>query len=320
VRLSIVAPCFNEERVLPELHRRVSAAASSTVGDSHEILLVNDGSKDHTWDAICELAIRDPHVVGVDLSRNFGHQLAISAGLELARGELVFVLDADLQDPPELLGDMLKLIEQGADVVYGQRRDRKGETWFKRVTAAAFYRLLGRVTDLDIPYDTGDFRLMRRQVVSVLRGMPECHRFVRGMVAWIGFHQVPLSYDRAPRVGGTTKYTLGKMLRFALDALTGFSIVPLKLASVCGFAFGLVAVLMIVYTLFAWAMGRTVPGWSSLMVLISVLGSAQLLAIGIMGEYLGRLYMQAKQRPNFVIREVRGSFVASGSVESTTGV
>jgi len=226
--LSIVVPCFNEEACLPTLHERLTAAARGAAGDDYEIVLVNDGSRDSTWPIMRRLADEDPHVVGVNLSRNHGHQLALTAGLDLCRGEVILIIDADLQDPPELLPQMLETMRRdGADVVYGVRRSRAGETPFKRATAHGFYRLLSRATEVDIPLDAGDFRLMSRRALDALLAMPEQARFIRGMVAWIGFKQAPFTYDRDRRFAGETKYPLRKMIRFAFDALTGFSSAPL---------------------------------------------------------------------------------------------
>ena len=233
--LSIVVPCFNEEACLAELHQRLSAAARSAVGDDHELVLVNDGSREAAGRAMQGLAADDPRVVAINLSRNHGHQLALTAGLDLCRGDAILIIDADLQDPPELLGPMLEAMrESGADVVYGVRRSRAGETAFKRATAHGFYRLLSRATEVDIPLDAGDFRLMSRRALDALLAMPEQARFIRGMVAWIGFKQLPFPYDRQQRFAGETKYPFRKMMRFALDALTGFSSAPLKLASHAG--------------------------------------------------------------------------------------
>jgi dolichol-phosphate mannosyltransferase len=209
--LSIVAPCYNEEACLPEFHRRVENAARAVVGDDYEIVLVNDGSRDRTWRVIQDLVAADPHLIAVNLSRNYGHQLALTAGLQICRGARILVIDSDLQDPPELLGDMMQRMDDGADVVYGRRRTRDGETWFKKTSARLFYRLLRRLIDVDVPADTGDFRLMSRRVLDQLNAMPEHYRFVRGLVSWIGFQQVPLDYDRDPRFAGETHYPL--MLR-----------------------------------------------------------------------------------------------------------
>jgi polyisoprenyl-phosphate glycosyltransferase len=239
---------YDEEAVIPELYRRVTAACRTLVGDSCELVLVNKGSRDKTWPTLQMPAHRDDRVVAVDLSRNHGHQLALSAGLSLARGERILVIDADLQDPPELLSDMMQLMDDGADVVYGQRVGRDGETWFKKVSARTFYRLLLRMTDVAIPRDTGDFRLMNRQVDDALLAIPEYQRFIGGMVAWIGFRQVALRYHRDKRFAGETKYPLGKMLAFALDAITGFSTVPLRASIYFSSFFVELAGLLVIYT------------------------------------------------------------------------
>jgi glycosyltransferase involved in cell wall biosynthesis len=302
--LSVVAPCFNEEAVVPELHRRVTAACRNVVGDDYEIVLVNDGSSDRTWAIMQKLAADDGHVVAVDLSRNHGHQLALSAGLSLARGERILIIDADLQDPPELLAEMMRMMDEGADVVYGQRIGREGETWFKRATASAFYRLLLRLTDVPIPPDTGDFRLMNRQVLDALLAMPEHQRFIRGMVAWIGFRQVPIRYHRDKRFAGATKYPFRKMLAFAVDAVTGFSIMPLRACLYIAAMFLGVAVFLIFYVVIAWMYLGTVMGWASIYVGMLTFAAVQLFALAIIGEYLGRIYMQIKQRPLFIIREI----------------
>lgn len=303
-RLSIVVPCYNEADGLKELYRRTSAVARSAVGNSWELVLVNDGSKDDSWNIVKELCASDPHVVGVTLARNYGHQLALSAGLELCRGERILVLDADLQDPPELLPPMMRLMDQGHDVVFGQRMSRKGETKFKLATAKLFYRLLDRLVDIEIPKDTGDFRLMNRRVLDQLLAMPERYRFIRGMVSWIGLSQVAMPYARDNRFAGETRYPLRKMLALAMDAITSFSTVPLRLASHLGIAFGLTGLLMLGYVLFSYVSGRTVQGWTSLAAVVLFLGSAQLLVLGVFGEYLGRMYMETKGRPLFIVDQI----------------
>jgi dolichol-phosphate mannosyltransferase len=306
-KLSVVVPCFNEEACLPELHRRLSSAARSAVGDDYEIVLINDGSKDKTWSVMRQLAAADPRVVGLNLSRNHGHQLALTAGLDLCRGELILIIDADLQDPPELLPAMLEAMQdRDADVVYGVRRSRSGETAFKRATAHGFYRLLSRATEIDIPVDTGDFRLMSRRALNALLSMPEQSRFIRGMVAWIGFRQVPFQYDRDQRFAGETKYPLRKMVRFALDALTGFSSAPLKLASHAGLFLSFASVLLLGYIAYAWLSGQSIQGWTSLMFVVVVLGAVQMFVLALMGEYIGRLYNEAKRRPLYIVQEVVG--------------
>ena len=247
-RLSIVVPCFDEEACMPVLHERLTKAARDAVGTDYEIVLVNDGSRDRTWAIMQDIAASDPRLVAINLSRNHGHQLALTAGLDLCRGDTVLIIDADLQDPPELLAPMLQAMrESGADVVYGVRRSRSGETAFKRATAHGFYRLLSRATEVDIPLDAGDFRLMSRRALDALLAMPEQARFIRGMVAWIGFKQVPFAYDRQTRFAGETKYPLRKMMRFAFDALTGFSSAPLKLASHFGLGLSFGSLLLVLY-------------------------------------------------------------------------
>ena len=307
MKLSIVVPCFNEEACLAELHQRLGAAARQAVGSGYELVLINDGSRDGSWVAMRRMAAEDPHVVAVNLSRNHGHQLALTAGLDLCRGETILIIDADLQDPPELLPAMLETMrDTGADVVYGVRRSRAGETAFKRATAHGFYRLLSRATEVDIPLDAGDFRLMSRRALDALLAMPEQARFIRGMVAWIGFKQVPFPYDRAERFAGATKYPLKKMMRFAFDALTGFSSAPLKLASHAGLWLSFGSVLLILYIAYAWAAGRNIQGWTSLMLVVVVLGAIQMFVLALMGEYIGRLYNEAKRRPLYIVQEVAG--------------
>jgi dolichol-phosphate mannosyltransferase len=302
--LSVVIPCYNEEEVLPELHRR-AAEVCVELGWPYELVLVNDGSRDRTWRVLAGLAADDPHVVAVNLSRNHGHQLALMAGLGLCRGERILILDADLQDPPELLPEMVRVMdEERADVVYGQRRSRAGETRLKLATASLFYRLIERLADVPIPRDTGDFRLMTRRALNVLLAMPERHRFTRGMVSWIGFRQVPILYDRQPRLVGTTKYPFRKMFRFALDAITAFSIKPLLLASLGGVVTALLAMVLGIFSIVAYVRGSTVVGWTSLMTVVTFLSSAQLLVLGVIGEYLGRMYEQVKGRPLFIIDRV----------------
>jgi polyisoprenyl-phosphate glycosyltransferase len=306
--LSVVVPCFNEEAGLRELCRRVTAICQQMC--DYELILVNDGSRDGTWNLMRQLADEDPHIAVINLSRNHGHQLALTAGLTFARGRRVLIIDADLQDPPELLPEMMRLMDEGADVVYGQRRRREGETLFKTLTAKLFYQLMGHLTDVDIPADAGDFRLMTRRSLDILNSMPEQSRFVRGMVSWIGLKQIPLLYDRDPRFAGETKYPVLKMMRFAVDAITGFSIVPLRVASVLGMVMGVISLLMLSYTLGSWALGRIVEGWTSLSTIVLIVSSVQLLVLGILGEYLGRLYMQSKERPLFIIDTVYTSALA----------
>jgi len=308
VGLSVVIPCYNEEACLPELHRRVAAVAHQCFGDDHEIVLINDGSRDRTWAIMQELAATDPQLVCLNLARNHGHQLALTAGLDLSRGETILVIDADLQDPPELLPDMLKTMEsQGADVVYGLRTSREGESFTKKFTAGLFYRILDRLTDINIPLDTGDFRLMSRRALDVLMAMPEQARFVRGMVAWIGYRQVPFPYARAQRLAGVTHYPFTKMLSLAFDAITGFSTKPLRFASHAGLWLVGLLVLVAMYILVRFLQGETIEGWTSLSLLVIGIGAAQMLVLGVIGEYLGRVYVEAKRRPLYIVAEVVGS-------------
>jgi dolichol-phosphate mannosyltransferase len=313
--LSIVIPCFNEQDCLPELHRRLTLAARQAAGEDYEILLINDGSRDSSWVVMRRLASEDPRLVAINLSRNHGHQLALTAGLDLCRGQAILIIDADLQDPPELLPAMLETMRrEAADVVYGVRRSRAGETAFKRATAHGFYRLLSRATEIDIPLDTGDFRLMSRRALEALLAMPEQARFIRGMVAWIGFKQVPFAYHREQRFAGRTKYPLGRMMRFAFDALTGFSSAPLKLASHAGLALSLSSLLILAYITWAWLAGRSIQGWTSLMFVVVVLGAVQMFVLALMGEYIGRLYNEVKRRPLYIVQEVAGGEVGPGQL------
>ena len=308
VGLSVVIPCYNEEECLPELHRRVAAIAHQCFGDDHEIVLINDGSRDRTWAIMQQLAATDPQLVCLNLARNHGHQLALTAGLDLCRGAKILVIDADLQDPPELLPDMLQTMErEAADVVYGLRTSRDGESFAKKFTAGLFYRILDRLTDINIPLDTGDFRLMSRRALDVLMAMPEQARFVRGMVAWIGYRQVPFPYARAQRLAGVTHYPFTKMLSLAFDAITGFSTAPLRFATHAGlWLIGLLA-LVAAYILFQFLNGHTVEGWTSLSLLVIGLGAAQMFVLGVIGEYLGRVYVEAKRRPLYIVADVVGS-------------
>lgn len=312
-RLSVVAPCCNEELGLTEFYRRVHRVVTDTFDDDYEIILIDDGSRDDTWGVIARLGQTDPHIVGVRLSRNYGHQLALTAGLGVARGNFVFVLDADLQDPPELLPAMFETMRrEEADVVYGKRRARKGETAFKRATAHAFYRTMSRISEIDIPLDTGDFRLMTRRVSEALCNMPERDRFVRGMVAWVGFKQVPFLYDRDSRLAGVTNYPLRKMIRLAIDASVGFSLMPLRLAALGAFTLSALLIALVVYTLYSWFFLNTVAGWASTVIIILFVSIMQLLTLSVMGEYVGRIYLQSKNRPLFIVDEVR-SF--SGTIQ-----
>lgn len=305
--LSVVIPCYNEEANLDLLVARTSTACRSAVGDSFEIVLVNDGSRDQTWQGMTEHTAQNRHIVAVNLSTNCGHQLALSAGLQLCRGDTVMVMDADLQDPPELLPAFLTKMAEGHDVVYGKRATRAGETLFKKATASAFYRLMQRMVDVPIPRDTGDFRVMSRRVVDHLNAMPERYRFIRGMVSLVGFSQTALLYEREPRFAGESSYPLKKMIAFALDAITSFSTIPLRITTYLGLVAGLLGLVTLAWVFTSWLLGMALTGWTSLAGLILIIGSLQLMMLGIFGEYLGRMYMESKRRPLYIISEVRAS-------------
>ncbi len=310
--LSIVVPLFNEEdNVAPLLDRIVGIAERLDGAPSYEIVLVNDGSTDRTLERLrAEVALRK-HIVLVSLSRNFGHQIAASAGMEIAAGDAVVLMDGDLQDPPELIEAFLAKWREGYDVVYAIRRTRKGESAFKLLTARMFYRTIKRLTKVSIPVDTGDFRLMSRRVVEALKRSPERHRFLRGMVSWVGYNQIGVEYDRDERRSGTTKYPLPKMLRFAIDGITSFSDVPLRFASYLGFISSAVAFLyalvVIAYKLFSLHPPGYTPGWASTIVAVLFLGGVQLISLGILGEYIGRIYDEVKGRPLYLISDIERS-------------
>lgn len=299
--LSIVAPCYNEEATLPTFMARMVAAAEAAVGSDYEIILVNDGSRDGTWSVIVSMTKEYARVLGVDLSRNYGHQIAATAGLRLSRGRSVLVIDADLQDPPELLPQMIGRMAEGYDVVYGRRRTRASESGFKLITAKMFYRLLGRLAEIDIPFDTGDFRLMSRRITDQLNNMPEQDRFLRGMVAWLGGRQTEIVYDRDARFAGHSGYSLGKMLRLAVSGLVGFSTVPLNIAVVLALLGSAIGLGLVLYVLSSFLAGHVVTGWTSLALLIVFFGVGQLVCLAIIGVYLGRTFMETKRRPLFFI-------------------
>ena len=303
-KLSVVVPCYNEALGILELHRRVTAICTVCAGTSYELVLVNDGSTDGSWKVMKDVCAVDPHVVAINLSRNYGHQLALSAGLKMCRGDRILVLDADLQDPPELLPQMMARMDDGCEVVFGQRIERQGETIFKKASAHIFYRLLNKLVDVEIPPDTGDFRLISRRAVDVLNSMPEHYRFIRGMVSWIGLRQEALPYERAARFSGESHYPLSKMLKLAFDAVTGFSVRPLRLASYGGVCCSASAFLVLLYLLAEHFTGHTVEGWTSIAAIILTIGGVQMFMLGIIGEYLGRLYIESKGRPLYIIQEI----------------
>lgn len=301
--LSIVIPIYNEQGVIDELHRRLSHVMS-TLGITYEFVFVNDGSKDQSIAMLKALAEQDAHVKVIDFARNFGHQVAITAGMEHAQGDAVVVIDADLQDPPEVIGQMLDKWREGYDVVFAIREKRHGETVFKKLTAAAFYRLLRRITNVDIPVDTGDFRLMSRRAIEAMKLFSERNRFVRGLVSWIGFRQTGVTFVRAERFAGETKYPFKKMLRFALDGIVSFSYLPLQVATYFGFITSGLSFLGILGVLYLRLFTQeTITGWASMMIIVLFLGGIQMITLGIIGEYIGRMYDEIKRRPLYLVQE-----------------
>ena len=300
---SIVAPAVNEEDTLPHFYDRV-VAVMEQVGEPFEVVLINDGSSDGTFRVMQALHERDPRVRVIDFSRNFGHQIAISAGLDYARGDAVIIIDSDLQDPPEVIPQLIARWKAGVEVVYAQRTRRPGETRFKLLTAAAFYRLIARITSVQIPRDTGDFRLLDRRVVETLVTMREHHRFMRGLSAWVGFRQEAVLYDRHERFAGATKYPLRKMIRFALDAITAFSYAPLQLATSFGFLLAALSLVGIVVAIIVRVFGGAIQGQGTTLIVVLFLGGIQLIFLGIIGEYLGRIYDEVRARPLYIVREV----------------
>ncbi len=306
IRYSIVAPCYNEEGNLYELHRRVKEVMEQT-GEPWELVLINDSSTDRTSVIMRELHTIDDRIHYIDFARNFGHQVAVTAGMDYAQGDAIILIDADLQDPPELILEMIKKWQEGYKVVYAVRTERKGETWFKLFTAKLFYRLIYRITDVDIPRDTGDFRLMDRQVVDTMKQMRERHRFIRGMTSWVGFSQTGVYYVREERFAGETNYPLRKMLKFASDAITSFSYAPLQLATYLGFIVAALSGLGMLGVIMARLFGnQAFFGQATTLVMVLFLGGIQLISLGIIGEYLGRIYDEVKERPLYVVNEVVG--------------
>ena len=311
MKLSIVIPIYNESEVIAELHKRLMNLAQllhtqfGIAENELEIIFINDGSTDDSLPQLLSIAKTHTLYKVINFSRNFGHQKAVTAGLFHTQGQSVVIIDADLQDPPEFILDLYKKQQEGFDVVYAVRKKRANETVLKKLTAKIFYRLLLKITDINIPLDTGDFRIMRKNVVDVLNSMPESHRFIRGMVSWVGFRQTGLEYDRNERFAGQTKYPFKKMIRFAFDAITSFSLLPLKLVIYAGFLasfFGFLGICYIVYIKYFTAL--TITGWSSVMVTILLLGGIQLVTIGIIGEYIGRISEESKKRPLYIIEKI----------------
>lgn len=304
--ISVVIPLYNEEGNVPELIRRIGAILNKLAGegDTFEIIAVNDGSGDGTLQALRDERARQPNLTIVNLSRNFGHQIAATAGLDVSRGDAVILMDGDLQDPPELIEQFIEKWREGYDVVYATRRERRGENRFKLFTARLFYRVIRRLTNVSIPVDTGDFRLMSRRVVEALGQTREKHRFLRGLVSWVGFEQVGVAYDRDPRYSGKTKYPISKMLHFAIDGITSFSEAPLRFATYLGFIVSGFAFVYAVVVLILKILQLNEPGYTSTMIAILFLGGVQLIGIGILGEYVGRVYDQVKARPLYFVSSV----------------
>lgn len=301
--VSIIAPNFNEVETIPEFYRRIRETMEA-LGEPWELIYVDDGSTDGSADQIRELGQQDPHLRPVIFARNFGHQIAVTAGLDYSRGQATIIMDSDLQDPPEVIPDLIAKWREGYEVIFAVREEREGESWFKLWTASLFYRIIYRITDVDIPLDTGDFRLLDRKVVDVLKQMRERHRFLRGMSVWVGFKQTGVKYRRAARFAGETKYPLRKMIKFASDAITGFSFFPLQVATYMGFISAGISILAIPAVIFARLAGsHAFLGQATTLIAVLFLGGVQLISLGILGEYIGRLYDEAKGRPLYIVRE-----------------
>jgi glycosyltransferase involved in cell wall biosynthesis len=303
-KYSIVVPVYNEELVVHETYKRLKKVMDA-INEPYEIIFVNDGSKDRTAEIIKDIAKEDFRIKMLDFSRNFGHQTAITAGMDYASGKAIVVIDADLQDPPEVIPQMIEKWKEGYDVVYGKRAERKGETFFKKFTAKAFYRFLRKMTDVDIPVDTGDFRLIDRKVADALKRVNERNRYVRGIISWLGFKQTGIEFSRDKRFAGETKYPLKKMLKFAFDAITSFSYKPLKLASYAGFALSFASFVYLLVVLFQKLfIGRTIAGWASIVAINLFFNGIILIILGIIGGYIGRIYDEAKGRPLYIVKQL----------------
>jgi dolichol-phosphate mannosyltransferase len=303
LKLSIIIPVFNEEKNIPVLYDRISKTLSSAQV-TPEYIFVNDGSRDHSMQVIRSLAASDAAVKYIDFSRNFGHQVAVTAGLDKCTGDVAVIIDADLQDPPETILAMIEKMKEGYEVVYGKRKSRKGEGFIKKITAKLFYRILKSITSIDIPIDTGDFRVIEKKVIEALRSMPERQKFLRGQISWIGFRQTFIEYDRDERNAGKTGYTYRKMIRFALDGITSFSNFPLKFATVAGFMVSGISFALMLYALYSRFITKDyVPGWASLMLSVLFIGGIQLIGIGIIGEYISRISDNVRNRPLYVVKE-----------------
>ena len=302
-KVSIIIPVYNEEEVLPKLYERLTSLVDSVKNYEFEILFVNDGSKDKSLSMLEELAAADKKIKVVSFSRNFGHQAAVTAGIKYVTGDAVVIIDADLQDPPELIPEMLKLWEDGNEVIYGKRKSRKGESAFKLLTAKMFYKTLNSLSDVEIPKDTGDFRLVDRKVIDVVNNLPEHNKFLRGLFSWVGFKQYPYEYERQERKAGKTKYPLKKMMKLASDGIISFSSKPLKIVGGLGVITIIISIAILIYSLISYAcnLNNLTPGWTSIMVTITLFSGVQLLSIWIMSEYIARIYDETKRRPEYII-------------------
>jgi glycosyltransferase involved in cell wall biosynthesis len=303
MELSIIIPIYNEEGNLNLLYERISKVAASITND-YELIFINDGSRDNSLQMIVSMAVSDQHVRYINFSRNFGHQIAVTAGIDHCSGDAVAIIDADLQDPPELIVELYNKMKEGYQVVYARRRSRSGESFMKKFTAKMFYRILAKITSIKIPVDTGDFRIMHRKIIDVLKQMPEQQKYLRGQIAWAGFKQTYILYDRDERHAGSTGYTYKKMIRFALDGITGFSNLPLKFATIAGFIVSGVTFLVSLYALYARFIAKDyVPGWTSLILAVLFIGGVQLISIGIIGEYMSRMSANVRNRPLYIVDE-----------------
>lgn len=319
IQYSIIVPMYNEEEVIATTFGRLKEVMDTT-GETYELIFVNDGSKDSSVAIISELAKQHNEIVLIDFSRNFGHQVAITAGMDYAKGNAVIIIDADLQDPPEIMLEMIKKWKQGFEVVYGKRIKRKGETWFKKSTAKLFYRLLRSLTNVDVPTDTGDFRLIDRKVCDVLKGLKEKNRFIRGLISWIGFKQTSVEFVREERFAGVTKYPLKRMVKFALDGITSFSYKPLRIATYIGFIISFFSFLYLVIIVFQRLFtDTTTAGWTSIVAINLLFNGIILILLGVIGEYIGRIYDESKDRPLYIVREVVSSNNNKSSPEPIAG-
>lgn len=301
--ISVIIPIYNEQEIIQELYNRLQKTVSQ-ISENYELIFVNDGSKDNSLLELLKLAEQDSRVFYINFSRNFGHQIAVTAGLDASQGKAVVIIDGDLQDPPELISEMFEKHKEGYDVVYAKRKDRKGESIFKKLTAKLFYRVLKQITSIDIPLDTGDFRLIDQKVVNYLKLMPEQNKFLRGQIAWLGFKQTQVLFDRDKRKYGKTGYSLNKMIHFAMDGITAFSDKPLQLVTKLGFIISLISFVIILYAIYShYVLHQTITGWTSLIISSMFIGGVQLISIGVIGEYIGRINKNVLKRPLYIVEK-----------------